>query len=660
MQQTPSVEAPVTVDPASAAQVEADDEPARADREWLEADGLGGYAMGTAQGIRRRRYHALLVTALAPPTRRVVLVGGLDVWLETSTGRVPLSSHRYPDLVSPDGAEHIASFGTDPWPRWTYRLPDGTRLAHDLVIVPGSPRVALTWRIMGPPRPLALIVRPLLAYRGHHELGHERALELAGERRGQRTTFRPALGLPSLAVLANGEFTPDPVWYRRFVYDEEQARGYDYLEDQASPGSWRFDLAAADAALVFAADGVGLEGADDAAALIGRLKVDEANRRAHAPTPLHRAVDTYLVRRGNERSIVAGYPWFTDWGRDTFIALRGLCLATGRHDEATRILFAWARAADDGMLPSHFGDDGNSTAFNAVDASLWFVVATGALLERTRLSHRERHALLAAVEGVLWAYGQGTRHGIRVDRDGLLACGEPGVQLTWMDAKVGDWVVTPRTGKPVEVQALWINALAVAARLWHRFEEPLARARASFERRFWYEAGGYLYDVVDTDHEWGRADATFRANQLFAVGGLPVAALHGPRARRVVELAEARLWTPAGPRSLAPGEPGYQARYEGGPRERDAAYHQGTVWPWLAGAFVEAWVRVHGDTAAARRDARARFFEPLLSTLDPDATGHLPEIADAEPPHRPRGCPYQAWSVGEALRLDLEVLAPPH
>lgn len=660
MQDAPSVESSAPADPASATETEARVEPPF-DREWLEADGLGGYAMGTAIGLRRRRYHALLVTALSPPTRRVALVGGLDVWLDTSSGRLQLTSHRYePDLVSA-GAERLATFTTDPWPRWTYRLPDGLCLVHELIVAPGSPRVALSWRVVGARRPCTLTVRPLLAYRGHHELARERPLDLAAVRHGQRTTFRPELGMPSLVALASGDFAPDPVWYRRFVYEDEQARGYDSVEDLASPGCFRFDLGVADAALVLAADGHGLEGADEAAAFVGRLATSEANRRARAPSPLHRAVDTYLVRRGgDEASVVAGYPWFTDWGRDTFIALRGLCLATGRHDEARRILLAWARAADDGMLPCHFGDDGASKAFNSVDASLWFIIAAGALLERTRLPHRDRHALLAAVEGVLWAYSQGTRHGIRADRDGLLACGEPGVQLTWMDAKVGDWVVTPRTGKPVEVQALWINALAVAARLWHRFEEPLARARATFERRFWYETGGYLYDVVDVDHEYGRADATFRANQLFAVGGLPLAVLHGPRARRVVELAQARLWTPAGPRSLAPGEPGYQPRYEGGPRERDAAYHQGTVWPWLAGAFIEAWVRVHGDTASARRDARARFFAPMLQKLDPEDEGHLPEIADAEAPHQARGCPFQAWSLGEALRLELEVLAPPH
>ena len=353
---------------------------------------------------------------------------------------------------------------------------------------------------------------------------------------------------------------------------------------------------------------------------------------------------------------MAGYPWFTDWGRDTFIALRGLCLATGRLDDAREILLEWAGAVSEGMLPNRFPDRGEEPEYNSVDASLWYVVAVhdylAAASGRRRVSGADRTALTRAVEAILEGYSRGTRYGIRADTDGLLAAGVPGVQLTWMDAKVGDRVVTPRIGKPVEVQALWINALKIGARLSPRPGGMAEKAAASFAARFWNAKGGSLYDVVDCDHVPGTADPRFRPNQIFAVGGLPFALLEGERARRVVDAVEARLWTPLGLRSLAPDDPAYAGRYVGGVAERDGAYHQGTVWPWLVGPFVEAWVRVRGGTAAAKQEARERFLDPLLARMDAAGLGHISEIADGDPPHTPRGCPFQAWSVGEALRLD--------
>jgi predicted glycogen debranching enzyme len=262
-----------------------------------------------------------------------------------------------------------------------------------------------------------------------------------------------------------------------------------------------------------------------------------------------------------------------------------------------------------------------------------------------------------AVEAILTGYSRSTRFRIHMNQDGLLAAGEPGVQLTWMDAKVGQWVVTPRIGKPVEVQALWLNALRIGGSFAPHWNEIYARGLAAFGERFWNPAQECLYDVVDVDHNTGTVDASFRPNQILAVGGLPFAVLHRERARRVVDQVEARLWTPIGLRSLAPGEASYIAHYQGGVRERDGAYHQGTVWPWLIGPFVEAWVRVRGETATAKQQARERFVEPLLKHLEEAGLGHVSEIADADPPHTPRGCPFQAWSMGELLRLQLTVLA---
>jgi len=273
------------------------------------------------------------------------------------------------------------------------------------------------------------------------------------------------------------------------------------------------------------------------------------------------------------------------------------------------------------------------------------------------LQHSDKVTLLAAVESILDGYNKGTRYGIRADRDGLLACGVPGTQLTWMDAKVGNWVVTPRIGKPVEVQALWLNALKIASQFSARWTEAFERGLASFRGRFWNDARGCLYDVVDCNHKQGVVDATFRPNQILAVGGLPYSLLENEQALRVVAAVEARLWVPLGLRSLAPGEPGYTSHYAGGVRERDGAYHQGTVWPWLIGPFVEAWVRVRGNSNEAKREARGKFLAPILAHLEEAGLGHISEIADAELAYTPRGCPFQAWSVGEALRLDQVILA---
>jgi predicted glycogen debranching enzyme len=312
------------------------------------------------------------------------------------------------------------------------------------------------------------------------------------------------------------------------------------------------------------------------------------------------------------------------------------------------------------MLPNRFPDGGEQPEYNSVDASLWYVVAVHELLSaggsNGAISPSQKMSLVQAVDSILTGYSGGTRYGIRMDEDGLLAAGTAGVQLTWMDAKIGDWVVTPRIGKPVDVEALWLNALWVGSHHSACWKAALARGLESFQQRFWNSEAGCLYDVIDVDHVKGKVDAAFRPNQVLALGGLPMALIEGEAARQIVAAVERRLWTPLGLRSLAPSESGYIARYQGGVRERDGAYHQGIVWPWLIGPFVEAWVRVNGNHADARREARTRFVKPLLDHLEWAGLGHVSEIADAEPPYTPRGCPFQAWSLAELLRLDRVVL----
>ena len=644
--------------------------------EWLEADGLGGFASGPVTGPRTRRYHALLLAAETPPTGRLVLVNGLDATVETPRGVFAITSQGYdPDTIHPDGAQRIEGFEDEPWPRWTIVLEDGTRLLHELFVPKGLPLVALSWRLLTPGMAVTLAVRPFLSGRDYHALHHENpSFDFRAEVGEGGVAWRPYAGLPAVVAATNGSYAHEPHWYRNFAYAEEQARGLDFKEDLAAPGVFRFDLAQGEAVLLLSAQGLAESPMiGESTAYLAELRDRERRRRAAFPSRLHRAADAYLVRRGAGQTIVAGYPWFADWGRDTFIALRGLCLATGRLDEARDILLEWSHAVSEGMLPNRFPDrPEEAPEFNSVDASLWYVVAVHEYLQAAAAAKAGEGAgcrfcggssavgcLRDAVLAILDGYARGTRHGIRMDADGLLAAGEPGVQLTWMDAKVGDWVVTPRIGKPVEVQALWINALEIGARLEPRWKEPLPRARAAFVDRFWDEGRGFLADVVDVGHEPGTVDASFRPNQILAVGGLPFAVLEGDPARKVVDAVERELRTPLGLRSLSRTDPGYVPRYEGGVSERDGSYHQGTVWPWLVGAFLEAWLRVRAPGLDARLEARRRFLEPFFRHLDEAGLGHVSEIADADAPHEPRGCPFQAWSVGEVLRQDLALRMDP-
>jgi predicted glycogen debranching enzyme len=627
--------------------------------EWLEADGLGGFASGTVSGIRTRRYHALLLAATTPPTGRMVLVNGIEAWLETPGGRFALSAQRYaPDVVQPDGHLRIVDFRIDPWPTWTFLAEDGTEVTQEVVACHERGHVIVRWRRRAGSGPVQLMVRPLLSGRDYHALHHQNSgFDFAAEGTGARVLWRPYPGVPAISAVTDGSYRHDPVWYRNFQYDAERERGLGFTEDLASPGAFAWTLNGSAATLMLSA------GEIDPDVDSGCLIDLEARRRGRFASPLQRAAAAYVVRRGAGRTIVAGYPWFTDWGRDTFITLRGFMGLPGGLELARDILLAWAPAVSEGMVPNRFPDASEQPEYNAVDASLWYVIAAYELVQAARadgiaLAAAEQQRLQHAISQIVVGYRAGTRFGIRMDADGLLAAGVPGVQLTWMDAKVGDWVVTPRIGKPVEVQALWLNALRIAGSSWPEYCALYRHALASFQLRFWNEAAGGLYDVVDVDHVAGRNDPAVRPNQILAVGGLPYQVLVEPYARRVVDMVERRLLTPLGLRSLAPGEPGYAPHYGGGVPERDGAYHQGTAWPWLIGPFVEAWLRVRGDTAEAKREADQRFLSPLRDHLGVAGLGHVSEIADGDAPHRPGGCPFQAWSLGELLRASRLVEVP--
>ncbi|MDQ2919757.1 MAG: amylo-alpha-1,6-glucosidase [Verrucomicrobiota bacterium] len=645
--------------------------------EWLETDGLGGFSSGTVSGIRTRRYHALLLTATTPPAGRVVLVNGFDAWVETPRGRFALSSQRYaPDVIHPDGASRIRFFEYEPWPRWRFRVAEDLVVEQELFVRPGESAIYMSWRVVAgtddsgeesnhslghspsAPPTVKLQVRPFFSGRDFHSTHHEDdSFQFDAEENGERVVWKPYANLPAIMAQSNGRFAREREWYRNFFYTEEEARGLDASEDLAVPGIFEFDLNEKPAVLMLAAVGHASTEIDSIEKTYAEIRASELQRRNHFATPVHRAADAYLVKRGEGKTIIAGYPWFGDWGRDTFIAMRGLCLATRRLQEARDILIEWAGVISEGMLPNRFPGSGHEPEYNSVDASLWYVIAAGDYLRAvakkpglTSDCHTEK--LRDTVEAILTRYHDGTRFGIRADSDGLLRAGERGHQLTWMDARVDGREITPRIGKPVEIQALWLNALAIGAKFSNRWEAMFEKARPAFRARFWNDEGCYLYDVIDCDHQAGTVDRSFRPNQIFAVGGLPLILLPIDRARQVVDAVEERLLTPLGLRSLAPNESGFIGHYGGGAAQRDGSYHQGTVWPWLIGAFVEAWVRVRGNSNEAKEEAGRRFLMPLVEHLNHAGLGHISEIADGDPPHTSAGCPFQAWSLGELLRLD--------
>jgi len=594
----------------------------------------------------------------------MVLVNGFDAWIQAEEKLFWLSSQRYaPDVVTPN--ESLESFQFQPWPLWRFRFTEEIWLDQEIFVPRGQSTVVLSWRLCGRiNQNFSLSVKPFLSGRDFHATHHENGLfQFEPSENADTLRWEPYPGVPAVVCRSHGNYQHSPTWYRNFLYISEYERGLDFLEDLAAPGTltWELGNQNREAVLTFSAEGFAEAGPSNLEKWIAELRSTERERREQIRDPIERASESYFVRRGAGRTIIAGYPWFGDWGRDTFISIRGLGIALNRLEWVRDILLEWANAVSQGMLPNLFPDRGTVPEYNSVDASLWYIIAVGDFLDAASgrpglVNELAEQRLRNAIEAILLGYQSGTRFNIRADNDGLLAAGVPGVQLTWMDAKFEGKVITPRIGKPVEVQALWINALAIAKRFSPKWEHLFEKAVLAFENRFWNEAKHQLFDVIDVDHQPGAVDPLTRPNQIFAVGGLPLSLLSDPHARQVVDSVEAHLWTPTGLRSIAPDEPGFTPRYMGAPFARDSAYHQGTVWPWLAGAFIEAWVRVRGNTSEAKQEARTRFLDPLRSLSCRAGLNHLPEITDAVEPYTPRGCPFQAWSVGEFLRIDRGIL----
>jgi predicted glycogen debranching enzyme len=635
-------------------------------REWIEANGLGGWASGTIAGCHTRRYHGLLVAATRPPVGRMVLLSKLAETLVTDDARHELDANRCPGAVHPRGYQHLTSFALDPFPRFRFEAA-GVRLQKTVAAVHGENTTIVTYEILDAPGPVTLELRPLIAYRDYHALQHRNdALGFAhASFRDGIFRARPYEGTPELFLsIPEASFEARPDWYYRFEYTAEIERGLPGHEDLFCYGTFRRTLQPGERFGVVVS--TASPGGRDAFELLERQRArravaaDIVAAEDELARSLALAADAFLVRRGEDlRTIIAGYPWFTDWGRDTMIALPGICLATGRHEDAKRVLRAYARSVADGLIPNRFMDAGGPASYDSADATLWLFVAVHRYLEATGDTQLVLEELLPVLEEIVVRHDRGTHHGIRVDRDGLLEAGEPGLRLTWMDARVGEFPVTPRAGKPVEVQALWYNALAILADLRKRagraaeaagLAQRAKQVKERFAATFWNEDAGCLYDVVDGE----RRDASIRPNQVLAIS-LPHSLLSKEHARSVLRVVETKLLTPYGLRTLDPDDPSYRGRCEGGPAQRDAAYHQGTVWPWLLGPYADALIRTLG--AAGKPKAR-RAIEGLLPHLRDAGLGTISEIFDGDPPHEPRGCPAQAWSVGEALRAWRACTAP--
>jgi predicted glycogen debranching enzyme len=632
-------------------------------REWLLDNGTGGYAAGTVSGAATRRYHGLLIAALPALPGRTLLLAGLELQADYLGQSFALSAHEYADgTVHPDGYRHLGAFALNAGlPVWTHVFGD-VRLSRAVWMGRGVNTTYMSFRLEQASAPVRINIVPLCTCRDHHGQTQRHGAPLVTPvTAGIRVEAYPG-ALPLRILCAGAEFHAREDWYLNFRHRVEAGRGLGSIEDLYYPGDFQLLLRPGESAtLICTAE------ADTVESPVAALLADHERRMALlAPVrqepgwvrQLTLAADQFIVRQpavsgaAEGASVIAGYPWFGDWGRDTMIALPGLCLATGRSDVAAPILRTWAGHISEGLLPNCFPENGAAPLYNTADATLWYLHALNACIQASGDMQLLRELWSTVTDIIDW-HLRGTRYGIGVDpADGLLRAGEPGLQLTWMDAKVGERVITPRIGKPVEINALWYHALSSAAALAARLDDTAlaqrygqlaAQVQASFRSRFWYALGGYLYDVIDTpdaDHD----DPTLRPNQIFAVSLTP-GLLDAAQAHAVVEICQRELLTPMGLRSLARSDPRYIGIYRGGPAERDAAYHQGTVWSWLLGPFALAHFRVHGDRAAAQA-----LLAGIGSHLAEACVGSVSEIFDGDAPHLPRGCPAQAWSVAEILR----------
>jgi predicted glycogen debranching enzyme len=631
-------------------------------REWLVTNGLGGFASGTVGGQLTRRYHGLLIAALQPPLGRTLLVPKFDEVVEYDGRPYPLATNRWRSgVIEPQGYRRLEAFRLEGMsPVWTYACADAL-VSKKIWMEHGANTTYIRYRLERASESAKLTIKALVNYRDFHNLTRAGNWRMGITRVEHGLCINAFAGAVPFYVLSSGAtFDPCHQWYRAFELTVEAQRGMSHQEDHLHAGTFVVELKPGDSVLMVASTeaqpGFGEQSALDryeqrAKTLLGQFH--DAHEGVKVPNWIDQlvlAADQFVAKRKvkdtDGYTVIAGYHWFSDWGRDTMVALPGLALATGRPEVARSVLLAWAGLADGGMLPNRFLESGEKPEFNTVDATLWYFQAV-----RAYWNHTHDRDFLKQVFPVLCemiaAYMRGTRYNIHLDRaDGLLYAGQEGVQLTWMDAKVGDQVMTPRIGKPVEINALWLNALVAMKEFADELESPgddfqhsLQDAIKGFER-FWNSSEGYCFDVLDGPEG---NDSSLRPNQIFAVS-LPESPFDEQRQRAIVDAVGRHLQATPGLRSLAPEDPQYKGTYAGNQGERDGAYHQGTVWGWLLGHFVNAHLRVHQDPVAA-----ASFLAPVVHHLQAQGLGTVGEIYDADPPFTPRGCIAQAWTVAGIL-----------
>lgn len=626
--------------------------------EWIETNGLGGWASSSLSGCNTRRYHGMLVAATKPPTERMVLINKLDEIIVVNDEFIQLNTNKFREAISPQGYLLMNEFKKDLFPEFIFEA-KGFVIKKTVAMVHGENTTIILYNVLKAPTSFTFKLLPLISGRDYH------SLHTANELFDKKCTFanglfstKPYPATPEIFIsIPNASLREDPNWFYQFDYPIERYRGAECEEDLFNHGTFSLKLNAGDSfgVILSTENPTG----KDAFQLFEqerqrRLQLLEGKSNNSTLRQLNLAANQFIVKRSeNLKTVIAGYHWFTDWGRDTMISLPGLCLTTGKFDDAKRIIKAFAESVQNGMIPNRFKDGNEAPEYNNVDGTLWFFVAVYKYLQTTQDKTFILTEILPVLKDIVDHHFNGTLFNIKVDEDGLLHAGEVGQQLTWMDAKVGDWVVTPRMGKPVEIQALWYNCLKIFAALLDENHQPqdaaamnesAQKAKDSFLSKFWNPEGNYLYDLIG---EHNQADDSIRPNQLFAIS-LPFQLLEGEKAQAVFNCVEEHLYTPVGLRSLSPNDENYYGLYQGDGRRRDASYHQGTVWSWLLGPYVDVMMHVGGDHAHRLSQKVVSNFE---YHLEESCIGSVSEIFDGDAPHHPRGCIAQAWGVAEVLRV---------
>ena len=630
-------------------------------REWLAANGNGAFASSTLCGLNTRKYHGLLVAAMAPPVRRMVLLSRVEETVLCNGQPFDLACNEYPGVIHPQGQNLLRAFHHEPFPRWAYQG-DGWTVEKQLRPLQGENTVVISYTVLGGSASVELDVRPLFALRGMHELMYQWNAPLETQKLGKRHCRIPATSKsPEVFFAHDGTFTAQSSWYLNTIYRREQERGYAGLEDLWMPGVIRWKLVPGQTVhFICSAEPI------DYARVI-----TEAERQFDIAVPpvltqkpdanleaLVRAAEQFVVKnREGAPAVMSAYPWAAPSGRDAMICLPGLFLVTGRIEEARQLLLSFAASMRNGLMPSEIAEDGSGNRYEAADVSLWFINAVGEYLRYRGDELVVQRDLLPALQQIIDAYQRGTGLGIGAAEDGLLRTGVANIPVTWMDAQVGDWVITPRRGKAVEINALWYNALRTVADLSLRFgnsaradelNATAEKVKESFNRVFWNDDVGCCFDVVDD----GTVDTSIRANQVFAIS-LSHPVLDGIRQRAVIEKLKQELLTPVGLRTLAPADANYQGQYAGPPLARDRAHHQGSAFAWLLGPLVSSYVKLNGRGEQTKRAAQ-KMLDGVLEYMREQGIGEICELFDGDTPHRPGGALASARSVAEVLRAYVE------